>query len=578
MHRSLGTAILAASFAFAIPALSTANTPEFLNRARSLLDRNEPKRAVEQLEDALPTTNPADRPALLDLLRRAYDAAARQADGAGRPDEAELYRENLAILEHTPRAARTPGAPPVTTLPKTAPPATAAPTNSLLRRASLNPEPATAASASAPAPEPKATPAESPAEPSSAAPSSAPTPQAAPNDPKTQLRRANASFIAQSYSEAGRIYGELANSNQLPKEYNNHLAYCRCVDVVKRINARPTRPEEWAKIDAEITKIQSLSPKLWYADYLRNKVAECAKGPNRSQSNKLVVRGASPDEPAGATLPANASAEAAGAPAPPRPVETGRWLVHETDNFRIFHADAALAERIAETAERARTEQMKRWAGTAPNDPWSPKCDIYLYPSAKIFSAMTGQPEDSPGFSTMGMDAGRINCRRVNLRADHPKIAVAILPHEVTHVVLADFFPRKQIPRWADEGIAVMAEPRTEQHLRAADLDEPLVSGRLFHVQDLMVMDYPNAEHWSLYYAQSVSLTRFLVEQGTPAQFIEFVQGCQQRSHEDELRRIYKINGFAELERRWLAFAKNKAATASATADNTKKDVDTASR
>ena len=49
---------------------------------------------------------------------------------------------------------------------------------------------------------------------------------------------------------------------------------------------------------------------------------------------------------------------------------------------------------------------------------------------------------------------------RTNLRADHPQVLTAILPHEVTHVVLADLFTTQQIPRWADEGMAVLAEPR----------------------------------------------------------------------------------------------------------------------
>ena len=87
---------------------------------------------------------------------------------------------------------------------------------------------------------------------------------------------------------------------------------------------------------------------------------------------------------------------------------------------------------------------------------------------------MTGQPEDSPGFSTMGMNGGRIIARRVNLRADHPTLLPAVLPHEITHVILADLFPTQQIPRWADEGMAVLSEPADEQQRRAADLDEPL--------------------------------------------------------------------------------------------------------
>ena len=76
---------------------------------------------------------------------------------------------------------------------------------------------------------------------------------------------------------------------------------------------------------------------------------------------------------------------------------------------------------------------------------------------------MTGQPEDSPGFSTMGMQAGRIVARRVNLRADHPNLLQAILPHEITHAILADHF-RGPIPRWADEGAALQAEDQEEQH------------------------------------------------------------------------------------------------------------------
>jgi hypothetical protein len=299
------------------------------------------------------------------------------------------------------------------------------------------------------------------------------------------------------------------------------------------------------------------------------------------------VRGAAPEEPRSVLLAAN-DAEGETKPllavGPERPVPTqapaapaqaaqsGRWQVHETANFRIMHADAALAERVAETAERTREAQTKRWSGAAPREPWSPKCDVYLYPSARIFSTVTGQPEDSPGFSTMGMNAGRITARRVNLRADHPNLVGAILPHEVTHVVLADFFTERQVPRWADEGMAVLAEPPGEQRHRAADLNEPLTSGRVFRMGDLMVMDYPSAEHWALYYAQSVSLTRFLVERGTPAQFIEFVRGCQRRNHEDELRRVYQIDGYAELQRLWIEYARTTLA------DNVKKDTETARR
>jgi hypothetical protein len=158
----------------------------------------------------------------------------------------------------------------------------------------------------------------------------------------------------------------------------------------------------------------------------------------------------------------------------------------------------------------------------------------------------------------MGVSAGRITARRVNLRADHPQLLTAILPHEVTHVVLADLFTQQQIPRWADEGMAVLAEPQSEQRSRTSELSGPLSEGRVFKLSELMAIDYPNADAWSLYYAQSVSLTQFLVELGTPPQFVSFIRGAQQGGIEDSLRTVYQIEGFAELENRWQNFARRR--------------------
>ncbi len=600
MYRSPAAALLAASLLYATPIATVAGATDTLGEARALLDRQDAKGAAERLEDALPTVDPADRSALLDLLRRAFEEAARQAERTGKTDEAEHYRENLAILDRKPRAVAPPAAPAVNSVPANTP--------STLReipiqRTSLVPNQPD--KSVAPSPEPAPAPLDD-KPPITALPSRddlapsgepKPTPAAAPADLSknalvAQISTANAAFEGQRYEEAGRIYGDLASTNRLPKPLFPHWLYCRCWAVKERINRKPASAEEWSEIDAEIAKILELNPKNWLADYLRKVAAERAKNvqASRSNPNRVIVRAASPEEPAPMPLVLNppeskpapllnndlSNAEVA-IPAQSMAAETGRWLVLETANFRILHADHTLAKSVAEVAERTREAQSKRWSGgsSAP-ETWSPKCDIYLYPTSQIFREMTGQPEESPGFSTMGMNAGRIIARRVNLRADHPTLVTAILPHEVTHVVLADFFAQQQIPRWADEGMAVLAEPRSEQQVRAGDLEKPLASGRLFAVKDLMVMDYPDGQYWGLYYAQSVSLTRFLVEQGTPAQFIEFIQSSQRRNHEAELRRIYKIDGYGDLQKRWLAYARSQ--SIATTADKLKKDIDTASR
>jgi hypothetical protein len=517
-------------------------------------------------------TEPGRRDTVLELLRQTYGRAAAEAEAAGDRTGAEMFRDNLEILNRKPKSTAEKGRPP-------ADPA-------VTRAAAPPPEKSPAPSVSAPVARPISpvsipTPVASvpPAVAPPTASATAPAPDPAPTAPQITVAAADAAFTAKRYAEAGRIYMALAQEKKLPENRHDHLAYCRCAEVVRRINAKPTTAAEWQSIDAEVRQIRELSPNNWYAEYLRNLTSERSPASRRRPSQKVVVRGSAPEEspfngprpeagaPASRPAPAQAATAPVAAPAPapaseaagnPSPSVVGKWQVRETANFRILHADAALAERVAQVAEAAREDQVKRWMGSSARAPWSPRCDVYVYPTAKTFSRMTGQNEESPGFSTMGMNAGRIVTRRINVRADHPNLVVAILPHEVTHVVLADLFPTQQIPRWADEGMAVLAEPHSEQQLRAADLEKPLSSGQLFKLNELMVMDYPDGKFWGLYYAQSVSLTRFLVEQGTPAQFIQFVQGTQRNGLEAELKRVYRIDGFEDLQKRWLTYARDQ--------------------
>ncbi len=244
------------------------------------------------------------------------------------------------------------------------------------------------------------------------------------------------------------------------------------------------------------------------------------------------------------------------------PANSGRiaWQVHETANFRIYHCDPELAERAASIAEATRSAQVKRWGSPAARATWSPRCELYLFPDRRLYAETTGQPESSPGISSMANDGMRVVSRRMNLRADHPRLLTATLPHEVTHIVMADLFVTRMIPRWADEGLAVLAEPVSEQHRRRADLKEPLDTGRVFEAGQLMTMDYPEPKDWKLFYAQSVSLTRFLVDQGPPERFIQFVREAQRLGPEPALRDVYQIDGLSALQERWLAYARSQAA------------------
>ncbi len=591
MSRRLAAYLLA--WAVIAPAHDTVRSqtvaPGVIEQAQARLTQGHARAAVDLLESSVTQLPAEQRGAALAILRQAYPAAIREAEAAGATRAAANLRENAAILERAARregAATIPNAPPasataapaataaVDQAPPAPPAALASPAASAPTTAESNrlaalsdrsvPEPAASASAAPPALE----------APAGSAPTVAePTAPAAPvvDTTRETVEKADAAFRAKDYEQAGKLYGALNDAGALPEVRLDPWAYCRMVAVVGRINAGPKSAEEWTAIRAETDQIRKLSPKNWYAEYLRNLTTELAAAPSRN-SGEVILRGSSPEErprdsrpptatrvarrappetqrPSGAVAPPVAVGTPVGAPGAP----VGNWQVWETTNFRILHGDPVMAQQAASIAEACRAEQLGRWAGVGSPAPWAPRCDIYLYPNAVIFNQMTGQPADSPGFSTMGLNAGRVVARRVNLRADHPNLLSAVLPHEVTHVVLADLFPDLQIPRWADEGIAVLSEPESEQSLRAADLAKPLESGELFTLGELMRMDYPDGKFWSLYYAQSVSLTRFLVAQGTPSQFLEFVRGSQHNGIEPELKRLYGIESLDQLQERWLA-------------------------
>ena len=57
---------------------------------------------------------------------------------------------------------------------------------------------------------------------------------------------------------------------------------------------------------------------------------------------------------------------------------------------------------------------------------------------------------------------------------------IGVLPHEATHVVFAGRFGDRMLPHWADEGMAVLSEPRERIDLHLHNLPQHRVNGELF--------------------------------------------------------------------------------------------------
>jgi hypothetical protein len=144
--------------------------------------------------------------------------------------------------------------------------------------------------------------------------------------------------------------------------------------------------------------------------------------------------------------------------------------------------------------------------------------------------------------------------RRVDLAGDHVNLIGGGLPHEVTHVVLADLFSETPLPRWADEAMAVLTEPRShvDRYLRA--LPRCQKDGTLIPLKQLLTStEFPEARYITAFYCQSVAVVDLLVAEKDAQSFLLFLRTSQRYGVEKALERSYGIRGFAELQRKLSA-------------------------
>src|SRR5262249_27351895 len=108
-------------------------------------------------------------------------------------------------------------------------------------------------------------------------------------------------------------------------------------------------------------------------------------------------------------------------------------------------------------------------------------------------------------------------------------------------------------PRWADEGMAVLSEPRSQLERFGKTLHRCRAQGELVHLAQLMQRaDYPPAATITAFYVESVSIVEFLVAERDPRTFVQFVRDSQRGAIDAALKKNYQCPTVAELEARWL--------------------------
>ncbi|HEX4147737.1 MAG TPA: hypothetical protein VHY20_02065, partial [Pirellulales bacterium] len=177
----------------------------------------------------------------------------------------------------------------------------------------------------------------------------------------------------------------------------------------------------------------------------------------------------------------------------PAAEQHGAWTVIESANFRLCAiAPRQTLDSLAATCEATRQQLCRKWLGQGGDSSWTPKastpkawtpkCYIVLHPTAQSYLNEVGQEQMTAGSSLIEFEASRLVTRRIDLRADHPQGYADALAHELTHVVVAERFIERQIPRWADEGMAVLADGEIKQGLHLADLSRARSQRTMFRM------------------------------------------------------------------------------------------------
>jgi hypothetical protein len=341
------------------------------------------------------------------------------------------------------------------------------------------------------------------------------------------LAKAERAYAERSFEDAARWYSQADRAEPgCAQGCLERWAYCRLFAVAQELQ-RASGSQSVTDLEREVKQAVRQAPRLEnFGQELLARLKDSAAGSEPAVEVKHTPRG-----------------------------ETG-WAVAETANVRVFHTlSQEQAEKAVRVAEATRVSMARKWfAGEPP--PWSPRCDIYLHPSAQAYASRTGAPAGSPGHSTISLEGGRVVVRKVDIRGDDPNYLVGVLPHETTHVVLAGRFGSHHVPRWADEGMAVLSEPRQRVELHLRNLPSHKRDGTLFGVAELMKMaDYPEPRRVGAFYAQSVSLVEFLCRKKDPATFARFLREALDGRYEASLEKHYGYRSFADLEQEWRAHA-----------------------
>lgn len=247
-------------------------------------------------------------------------------------------------------------------------------------------------------------------------------------------------------------------------------------------------------------------------------------------------------------------------------------FAYETQHFTVYSANEKLSKAVGERAEAYLDFMSKAlfggrsWAVRFPIlvytsvDDYNKHAGVagtggvtYRHPTGKTIAVVLFQLK--PNFAP---SAGRSGSRT---GTEVWKYGIeSVLPHELTHAVINEFFSSRKTPQWLHEAVAGRFEQTRDHYAEAARLSRRVVAGEFFRLRDLFNQEgYP--EGIELFYEQAAAVVLYIFESGPEAMHAFLSELAAGNGHDAACAAALGIpqeGAVEEFERRWVEWMRQR--------------------
>ena len=220
---------------------------------------------------------------------------------------------------------------------------------------------------------------------------------------------------------------------------------------------------------------------------------------------------------------------------------------YRTRNFDVQAPTPEIAKQVGDAAEVFRRDLAVEWLGRAL-PPWSARCPIQVKVGQIGAGGQTSfQFEQDPRSGEVHVFGWNMS-----IQGSLERILDSVLPHEITHTILACHF-RRPLPRWADEGAATLAEHESEKLRQVHTVRQVLQTQHRIPLRKLVdIKDYPKEmrDVFTLY-AEGYSVAELLVQKGGKARYLKFLEDALKHSWNMSFKKHYGYKSVEEFEHSW---------------------------